>query len=206
MIINDKAISHLKSLDLRFAQIIEQYGLPTSWSRPQGFETLCKIILEQQVSLESGRAAYEKLATCVEVFDASHIIQLSVEEMRAASVSRQKATYILGLANHVLNKTIDLDTLSTLSKEETTDVLVSIKGIGPWTAEVYQLFALQAPDIYPRGDIALINTIKELWGVKDADAALEKSTDWSPYRSAASFLLWHHYLSKRGRVNPIESL
>ncbi len=206
MIINDKALSHLKKHDQKFVEIIVQYGLPTSWSRPQGFESLCKIILEQQVSLESGKAAYDKLAACVKVFDASHIIKLSVEDMRAASISRQKAGYIIGLANNILDKTVDLDALPSLTVEEATNVLVSIKGIGPWTAEVYLLFALQAPDIYPRGDIALINTIKELWGVKDAAEALEKSKDWSPYRSAASFLLWHHYLSKRGRVNPIESL
>ena len=97
MIINEEAISYLKKQDHKFAEIIEQYGLPTSWSRPEGFETLCKIILEQQVSLESGKAAYDKLSACVEVFDASHISQLSVEEMRAASISRQKAGYILGI-------------------------------------------------------------------------------------------------------------
>lgn len=206
MIINDDAITYLKAHDQKFAQIIELYGLPSSWSRPQGFETLCKIILEQQVSLESGKAAYEKLAARIKVFDASHIARLTADEMRAASISRQKAGYILGLANCILDNTIDLEALPTLTVEEATEVLVSIKGIGPWTAEVYLLFALQAPDIYPRGDIALINTIKELWSVKDSSEALEKSIDWSPYRSAASFLLWHHYLSKRGRVNPIESL
>ena len=206
MIINDDALAFLKGHDQKFTQIIEAYGLPPSWSRPQGFETLCKIILEQQVSLESGKAAYEKLAACVEVFDESHIAQLSVEEMRAASISRQKAGYILGLANSILDKTIDLDILPSLTVEEAIEALVSIKGVGPWTAEVYLLFALQAPDIYARGDIALINTIKELWFVKDSSEALEKSKDWSPHRSAASFLLWHYYLSKRGRVNPIESL
>lgn len=206
MIINDDAISFLRTRDEKFAQIIEYYGLPISWSRPQGFETLCKIILEQQVSLESGKAAYEKLSACVKVFDASHIAQLTTDVMRSASVSRQKAGYILGLANGILDKTIALDTLPSLTIEEATEALVSIRGIGAWTAEVYLLFALQAPDLYPRGDIALINTIKELWSVKDSTEALEKSKEWSPHRSAASFLLWHHYLSKRGRVNPIESL
>ncbi len=204
MIINDSSIAYLKGHDEVFVHIIENYGLPTSWSRPQGFETLCKIILEQQVSLESGRAAFEKLAARVKVFDASHIIHLSSEEMRAATISRQKASYILGLASKILDHSIDLSSLETMNVEDATEVLTSIKGIGSWTAEVYLLFALQSPDIYPRGDIALINTIKELWSVRDAQEALKKSEDWTPYRSAASYLLWHHYLTKRGRVNPIE--
>ena len=83
-------------------------------------------------------------------------------------------------------------------------MLTSIKGIGPWTAEVYLLFALQDPDIYPRGDIALINTIKELYDATSSEEAEEISKQWSPYRSAASYMLWHYYLRKRGRENIIE--
>lgn len=203
MILNSKPIKYLKKIDPVFGHIIKSYGIPPEWTRPEGFETLCRIILEQQVSLESGKAAYEKLDALVKRFDVHHISKLTVEEMRTATVSRQKSGYILGLAELIKSGSISLDNLSKLSAEEATEVLVSIKGIGPWTAQVYLLFALQSPDIYPKGDIALINTIKELWEIKETADTLIKSEDWKPYRSTASFLLWHYYLSKRGRTNPV---
>ncbi len=203
MILHQKPIKYLKKKDPVFGHIIKTYGIPPEWSRPEGYETLCRIILEQQVSLESGKAAYEKLNALVEVFDANHISKLTVEEMRTATISRQKAGYILGLADQIKSGLISLENLSLLAPEEAIEVLVSIKGIGPWTAQVYLLFALQSPDIYPKGDIALINTIKKLWQIKESSETLLKSEDWKPYRSTASFLLWHYYLSKRGRTNPI---
>lgn len=203
MILQQKPIKYLKKKDPVFDHIIKTYGIPPEWSRPEGYETLCRIILEQQVSLESGKAAYEKLNALVKVFDVNHISKLTAEEMRAATVSRQKAGYILGLTEQIKSGSISLENLSKLRPEEATEILVSIKGIGPWTAQVYLLFALQSPDIYPKGDIALINTIKELWQIKESSETLVKSEDWKPYRSTASFLLWHYYLSKRGRTNPI---
>lgn len=202
-IINKDSIKYLTELDTKFKTIIEEYGLPPSWSRKEGFESLCRIILEQQVSLESGKAAYEKLKTLTSSFTPKNVAKLTMEQMRAATVSRQKSGYILGLASTILDGNLNLTTMSGSQPNEAVDRLVKIKGIGPWTAEVYTLFALRAPDIYPRGDIALINTIKELWHVADADEALNKTLEWAPYRSTASFLLWHHYLSKRGRVSPI---
>jgi len=202
-IIHTKAIKYLTGIDGVFQDILDLYDQPPSWSRPQGFETLCRIILEQQVSLESGKAAYEKLNLLIPTFSPKYISTLTKEQMRDATISRQKAGYILGLADRMLSGQTDLKALSKLGPEEILQELVAIKGIGPWTAEVYLLFALQSPDIYPRGDIALINTIKELWHIPSAAEAEVKAQQWAPYRSAASYLLWHYYLSKRGRVSPI---
>ena len=202
-IINTNSINYLTSLDSVFQKIIHEYGTPPSWSRTEGFESLCRIILEQQVSLESGKAAHEKLKKLTQGFTPESISKLTVVQMRTATVSRQKSGYILGLASLILEGKLNLEHLSSMETHEAISVLIKVKGIGPWTAEVYALYALHSPDIYPRGDIALINTIKELWKVNNAEEALTKSFEWSPHRSAASHLLWHHYLSKRGRVSPI---
>ena len=200
-IINKKAISYLRQHDKVIDHIYDLYGVASNWSRPEGYETLVKIILEQQVSLSSAEATYKKLVKKVGQVSPKRIIKESVPSLREATVSRQKSGYIIGLAQRILDKEIDLLSLGSLSKEEQLNTLTSIKGIGPWTAEVYLLFALQDPDVYPRGDIALINTIKELYGVANAQEAEELSHKWSPYRSAASYMLWHYYLRKRGREN-----
>ncbi len=202
-IINDSALTFLCSADPIFADIIKTYGTPPSWSRPQGFETLCKIILEQQVSLESGKAAFDKLSNDIQEFSPEFIAKMSTEEMRKCTVSRQKSGYLIGLANAILEQKFSLNFSDQIDADHCKNYLMSIKGIGPWTAEVYLLFAMQLPDIYPNGDIALINTIKELWQAKNAAEALIKSAEWSPHRSAASFILWHYYLSKRGRTSPM---
>lgn len=198
-IISENSILALREMDSHFDQIFIKYGAPPNWSRTQGFDSLVRIILEQQVSLESGKAAFEKLQLMVPSFTPAEIGLLTVEKMRKATISRQKASYILGLAEAVQSQTLDIENLRNESKERCYDLLTSIRGIGPWTARVYMLFSLQHQDIFPTGDIALIHTVKELWGVGSKEDVYLKATQWSPYRSAASFFLWHYYLSKRGR-------
>ena len=203
-IISDESIKYLRKRDEVMDMIFKKYGAAPNWSRPEGYETLVKIILEQQVSLSSAHAAFEKLKSLVGRITPSRLIKETVPSLRTATVSRQKAGYIIGLAGDVKSKKIDLRGLSAKDRASQLDILTSIKGIGPWTAEVYLLFALQDPDIYPRGDIALINTIKELYGAESSTEAEKISHSWSPYRSTASYMLWHYYLRKRGRKNIIE--
>ena len=201
-IVSKQALEYLVSTDPIFKRIIDSYGIPPDWSRPRGFETLCRIILEQQVSLDSGKATYEKLHSLIDEFSPENIRQLSIQEMRVATVSRQKASYLIALSESILNGELDLHSFGSMSTIAQMTQLQKIKGIGPWTAQVYLLFAMGEPDIYPRGDIALINTIKELWSASSSEDAENISRRWSPHRSAASFLLWHYYLSKRGRSSP----
>jgi len=198
-VINDQSLTYLSLKDPVFERIINQYGIPPNWKREQGFETLSRIILEQQVSLESAKAAYLKLSSIIDSFTPQSIIQLSTDQFRKATVSRQKGTYLKALSAAIIDKSLDLGELPTLSEEVCADRLITVKGIGQWTARVYMMFAIEFPDIYPPGDVALINTIKELWAVKSAAEALEHSTKWHPHRTTASYLLWHYYLSKRGR-------
>jgi DNA-3-methyladenine glycosylase II len=194
-----EAIQFLIEKDPIFKTIIDQYGLPGIPKRPQGFATLVLLILEQQVSIDSAKAAFIKLTSKVNEFQPQELYHLSDEEYRIAGVSRQKTAYIKALSSAVLHKELDLESLPEKSTEQVRDELIKIKGIGNWTIDVYLMFCLQAPDVIPLGDIAIINTIKELLDIHDKLEMQDYAERWSPYRSIASFLLWHYYLEKRGR-------
>lgn len=194
-----EAIDFLLEKDPVFKRIIDQYGLPIIPKRPQGFATLALLILEQQVSIDSAKATFIKLSAKVEAFQPKELFSLSDEEYRNAGVSRQKTSYIKALATAILNKELILESLAEKPSQQVREELIKIKGIGNWTIDVYLMFCLQKPDIIPLGDIAIINTIKELLDFHDK-LEIESYTDkWSPHRSLASFMLWHYYLEKRDR-------
>jgi DNA-3-methyladenine glycosylase II len=194
-----QAIEYLLEKDSVFKIIIDTYGLPTIPSRPQGFETLVLLILEQQVSIDSAKATYLKLKSKIENFNPKNLNLLSDQEYRELGVSRQKTSYIKGLLVAIINQDIDIKSLANKTSQEVRDELIKIKGIGNWTIDVYLMFSLQAPDIIPLGDIAVVNTIKELWKIESKSEMELLSNNWNPYRSMATFLLWHYYLQKRGR-------
>lgn len=200
LIVNQADVTKLIEIDDTFKKIKNQYGLPPNWKRPEGFVSLSKIILEQQISLESAAAHFNKLNNYVKNFTPENIIKLSDSEMRDNQISKQKSIYLRVLSDAVLNKTILLDELNKQSTQKIREELTKIKGIGNWTADVYIIFCLQRKDIFPVGDIALIKAANELWGTLNAKEVQELSVSWSPYRSLASFFLWHHYLSKRKRI------
>lgn len=193
------AIYHLSTSEPIFSTIIEQWGLPVIPIRPQGFQTLILLILEQQVSIDSAKATYLKLKKEIPVFIPEIVLETPAEIFRTCGVSRQKTSYIKGLADAILEKTIDLDSLSEKPDEIVRQELIKIKGIGNWTIDVYLMFCLQRPDILPLGDIAVVNTIKELLNIHGKTEIEIYTKKWSPYRSFATFLLWHHYLQKRNR-------
>jgi len=195
-----QAIKHLSQLDAVFKHIVEKYGTPTIPKRPQGFETLVLLILEQQVSIDSAKATFLKLKTKEINFQPEFLLDLSDEEYRNIGVSRQKTSYIKSLSHSIIHNEIDLESLATKSSQQVREELIKIKGIGNWTIDVYLMFSLQAPDIIPLGDIAVINTIKELLNIHDKQEMENYVAKWSPYRSAATFLLWHYYLKKRNRT------
>jgi DNA-3-methyladenine glycosylase II len=199
-IVNTKDIKKLTSIAPVFAAIQEEHGSPPDWSRPQGFVSLCKIILEQQVSLASANAHFLKLNNYIKEFTPSNILTLSDTEMRACQVSRQKTKYLRELSLAINNGTIDLEKLSSYDEKEIRKRLTAIKGIGNWTTDIYLMFCLQSKDIFPVGDIAVINTIKKLCGVQTKEDILQLAEKWKPYRSLSTYYLWHHYLSKKKKL------
>lgn len=194
-----EAIQYLLEKDIVFKLIVEKYGMPSVPKRPQGFETLVLLILEQQVSIDSAKATFLKLKAKAVSFQPESLLYIPDEEYRNIGVSRQKTAYIKALSHSILNKHIDLESLANKSSQQVRDELIKIKGIGNWTIDVYLMFSLQAQDIIPLGDIAIINTIKELLDIHDKQEMENYVTKWSPYRSVATFLLWHYYLNKRNR-------
>ena len=200
MIVNSQDIKKLTASHIIFFKIKEQYGIPPNWQRPQGFVSLSRIILEQQVSLTSAEAHFNKLNRYVKEFSPKEILKLSDEEKRACQISRQKAKYLRELSIAVINKDLIFEKLSKLSPEEVRKKLTSIKGIGNWTTDIYLMFCLQSKDIFPLGDIALINTIKELTKVKTKSGIVRLTQKWKPYRSLAAYFIWYYYLKKRNRI------
>ena len=194
-----QAINYLSEKDAIFKTIIEQYGIPVIPSRPQGFETLALLILEQQVSIDSAKATYLKLRDKVQDFQPKNLLSLLDEEYGSCGVSRQKTKYIKCLSEAILDKQIILESLPNKTAQEVREELIKIKGIGNWTIDVYLMFSLQEKDIIPLGDIAVVNTIKELLGIQNKQKMEIYVQNWTPYRSMATFLLWHYYLQKRNR-------
>lgn len=197
LIVNEQDIRKLIKKDKLFEYIYKRYKLPPAWARPQGFVSLCRIILEQQVSLASANAHFIKLDTYLKGIDPHGILKLTDEEMRFCQISRQKSMYLRELSNAILNKNINLEGLSNSAEPEIRRQLVSIKGIGNWTADIYLMFCLQAKDVFPFGDVAIINTMKELTAATTKEEIISLAEKWMPFRSLATYFLWHYYLEKR---------
>lgn len=195
-----EAFEYLQLKDNVFKQIVNEYGLPEIIpSRPEGFETLVLLILEQQVSIDSAKATFLRIRNALGEILPQNLIDISEEEFRSYGVSRQKAKYINHLAEAILKNKIDLSKLSAKSSDEVREELIQLKGIGNWTIDVYLMFCLQKQDVLPIGDVAIVNTMKELLSLESKDQMVEYAQLWSPYKTYASFLLWHYYLQKRGR-------
>lgn len=192
----------LASSDGHLARAYQHYGAPPLWAREPSFATLIHIILEQQVSLASAKAAFGKLSETVGEITPENILALSDEEMKAAYFSRQKAVYARELSTAVLEQDLKLEELHELSDEEVRARLTSVKGIGRWTSDIFLLMCLLRPDVMPVGDIALHQAWKDLKGLETRPTSAEFPSiaeRWRPFRSVAARLLWHFYLSERGR-------
>lgn len=194
----EEAIIFLIEKDDVFKKLHLQYGTPFIPTRPPGFVTLCKLILEQQVSIDSAKACFLKIEKYLGEVTPQNIINCSDEELKSCGVSRQKILYLKILAEAVSSE-LDLESFASKTADEVRNELIQLKGIGNWTIDVYLMFSLQSPDIIPLGDIAVVNTIKELFDVHTKEEMEQLSQNWKPYRSMATFMLWHHYLEKRNR-------
>ena len=194
------ATSELCAADGDLRAVVEEFGPPPLWARRPGFATLVRIILEQQVSLASGRATFNRLEVAVTTVTADRVVRLSLEELRFLGLTRQKAGYCLNLAALIDGGDLNLRRLSRADDADVRDALLEIRGIGPWTADIYLLMALRRPDIWPDGDLALISAIRQLKRLRSrptADRIRRIASRWRPWRSVAARILWHFYLSQR---------
>lgn len=161
------------------------------------------MILEQQVSLESARVMYARIRRGAGAVSPGHVARLGESGLRALGVTRQKASYCHGIAVSIERGELDLSAIARLSEQEGREALLSIRGIGPWTADVYRLTALRHPDVWPPGDVALadaMHRVKRLKARPDHETQLRVSAAWAPWRAVAARMLWHYYLSTAGRA------
>lgn len=199
----DQLCRKLAKKDPHIKSIIDQYGIAPVWTRKPGFETLIHIILEQQVSLASAKAALVKLKEKIGAVTPKKLLQLSDEELKACYFSRQKIVYARCLAQAIESGELSIKKLQSLPDEEVRAALTKIKGIGNWTVDVFLMMVLHRTDLFPTGDIALMNSVrhvKELPSHTSREEILLIAESWRPYRTVAAFLFWHAYI-KRKNIN-----
>jgi DNA-3-methyladenine glycosylase II len=194
-----EATQTLCERDSDLARVVEEFGVPPLWKRPQGFRTLLYLILEQQVSLASARATYEKLVAKLGGHPApDSFLVLNNDDLRGLGFSRQKTRYCRLLAEAVVDGSLPINKFRHYDDEAAKAELMKITGIGHWTADVYLMEALGRPDVWPVGDLALAvgaEKIKNLNSRPNADELQELGEQWRPYRAVAARILWHYYLS-----------
>ncbi|MET1053982.1 MAG: DNA-3-methyladenine glycosylase 2 family protein [Pedobacter sp.] len=190
----------LAAVDADLANVMAVYGYPPMWTRPNTFESLVHIILEQQVSLASALATLNKLKEKIQQITPANLLMLSDEELRGCYFSRQKTAYVRYLAEAIVSGQIDLAALELSENDVIRKELTSLKGIGNWTVDIYLMFTLQRKDIFPIGDLAAVSALKKVKSLEASvtrEAMVSITEQWKPYRTIACMILWHAYLSSR---------
>jgi len=161
--------SHFKELcdwctgvEPKLETVIKEYDYPPLWYRKPDFSTLILTILEQQVSLASAKAAYNKLVEKIKDVTSENLLKLSDEELRACYFSRQKIQYTRILANELVSGNLNLDELNEMDEAAIRKTLIKLKGIGNWTVDMYVMMSLHYSDIFPPGDVATIEAVYAL--------------------------------------------
>jgi DNA-3-methyladenine glycosylase II len=194
------AVEMLAARDADLRGIVDRFGPPPLWGRAQGYPTLVKIILEQQVSLSSAQAAFDRLQVRLDQLTPAGFLQLTDAELLAIGFSRQKARYIRALSAALVEGTLDLEALDGMDDDAVDRELVAIPGVGPWTVTIYRLMALGRPDAWPASDIALAQSLAEVRGLASRPTPEEMAATaeaWRPWRAVAARILWHGYLETR---------
>jgi len=194
------AAKRLAARDADLARLLDADGVPPMWGRRPGFSCLIHMILEQQVSLASARACFDKLRAMTGRLTPRSFLALTDAQLKRAGFSRQKMEYCRGLAEAVHSRRLDLRRLNRQSDDKVQAGLTAIKGIGTWTAEVYLLMALKRPDVWPVGDLALAVAAKDVKRLRrrpQPERLQEVAEPWRPWRSVAARMLWQHYLKQR---------
>ena len=194
------AIRELTERDPDLARVVERHGPPPMWERPAGFGTLVHVVLEQQVSLASAEAAFNRLRAARDPLTPAAFLELDDAALLAIGFSRQKARYARELARALEAGTLNLDGLVALDDDAVDQALQAIPGIGPWTSTIYRLMVLRRPDAWPVGDIALAESLAVVKGLGRRPTAEELpalAEPWRPWRAVAARILWYDYLERR---------
>jgi len=185
------------SLDPKLKAVIEQHGYPAPRPRTHGFETMLRIIVSQQLSTKVAAVIWQRLeALCGDSVSPAIVLELEQDTLRGCGLSWQKVGYAKALAERIDSGVLQPQSLRDMPTDQAIKALTEIKGYGIWSAEIYTMFALGRPDIFPAGDLALQVAIQRLDGLSDKPSekqTREIATRWSPHQSAVALLMWHYY-------------
>ena len=190
-----KAFQQIIKIDHDIKIIYEKFGYPENRSVSEGFESLTKIIIGQQISTNVAKKIYDNLKN-KNVLNEIVLYQMPLEELKSYGLSSQKSYYIQNLAHLVYNNHLDLKKLKYMTGDQVINVLIKVKGIGQWTINNYRIFALQDVDAWPSADLALQESTKLIKKInlRPKQEEMEKiAAKWKPYRGAAALFLWHFY-------------
>ena len=189
------AFEMIMKIDPIFKKVFDEIGLPQNRTMKQGFQSLAKIIIGQQISTNVANTIYNKLIID-DVLNENKITSLSIDKLKQYGLSSQKSYYLKNLAELIQKKELNLRTLNKLSSEEISNSLIRVKGVGKWTINNYKIFALQDINAWPAADLALQEAIKIINKIKLRPTEIEMEeigNKWLPYRTAAALFLWHFY-------------
>lgn len=198
-----QGVEDLARRDPDLNAIVERYGSPPLWARRPGYAALVRIILEQQVSLSAALTMFERLRAAAGGVTPESVARLGVAGLRSLGFTGQKAGYCHGLAESLRSGALDLGVVARAPDEVGRDRLLAVRGLGRWSVDCYYLAALRRPDVWPHGDLALaeaVRDVKRLRARPDYDRLTRLARQWAPWRSVAARILWHHYLASRGRI------
>ena len=184
----------LTHTDPKLAKLILEHQQYSISSRGEALETLLRSIVGQQISVQAAASVWGKLEKKIGKIKPENVILMSFEELKSCGLSKQKVQYIINICNHFINFSIkDHLYWENRSFESIYDELITIKGVGPWTAEMFGMFYLLEKDIFPIKDIGIIRAMNQIYG-EGKPLSLEKiiaiSETWRPYRSVACWFLW----------------
>jgi len=190
-----EGLAHLQAVDKHFARAIALHGPPPLRVMEEGFASLLRAIMGQQVSVHAARAIWERLERTAGTVTPQRILELEDAHFRTAGLSGAKMRYARALAQDTAEGRIDFPALSALDDDAVVAMLTQAKGIGRWTAEMYLMFALGRPDIMPGSDLGLIVAAQHLKGLRkrpEPKRLLKLAEAWKPWRSVAALFLWHY--------------
>jgi DNA-3-methyladenine glycosylase II len=192
----EETLAVLGARDIDLARAHREAGTPALRHRQPGFATLLDIILAQQLSTASANAIRGRLAALASPLAPERFLELDDDCLRAIGFSRQKIIYGRGLAEAIATGALDLARIRRMDDEAAIETITTLKGLGRWSAEIYLLFALKRPDIWPVDDLAVVVAVQRLKGLKERPGRkemLEIGEPWRPWRSYAARLMWHYY-------------
>ena len=186
----------IAEIDSNVAEALPVYGYPPPRMRPAGFETFLSTIVGQQISTEAAKAIMGRLHALLPDMKAESLIKLTFDDLRAAGLSNRKVEYAQGLAQAIIDGSLDVNGLMDLDDQAAIETITALRGFGDWSAEIYLMFSLQREDIFPANDLALQVAIQKLKGLDERPTEKQARAlvkHWSPWRSAGSLFLWHYY-------------